>query len=169
MPSSVILIRHAEKPTKGDEGQDLSKRGWKRAYALPKLFTENSKLKLRGLPDFLIAVKPHSKNGSVRSIQTLQPLSQWLSVPIQADFTKDEINKLVQQLKTSPEMNGQTVMIAWQHDSLAELANRLGAWQAPSEWPSEAFDRFWLLDFEKNKLVNFQNLPQQLLDKDSKK
>lgn len=169
MPSAIILIRHAEKPTKGSEGQNLSKKGWKRAYALPKLFTDNLKLKRLGLPGILIAVKPHSKAGSVRSIQTLQPLSEWLLKPIHAEFTKDEINELVQVIKTSPEMNGQVVMIAWQHDSLSELANRLGAWQAPSEWPSETFDRFWLLDFENNKLVNFQNLPQQLLEKDSKK
>ena len=169
MPSAIILIRHAEKPTNGPEGQNLSKKGWKRAYALPKLFIDNSKLKRRGLPAFLIAVKPHSKTGSVRSIQTLQPLSEWLSKPIQADLTKDEIKELVQVIKTSPEMNGQVVLIAWQHDSLTELANRLGALQAPSEWPSETFDRFWLLDYENSKLVNFQNLPQQLLEKDSKK
>lgn len=169
MPSSIILIRHAEKPTDGPEGQNLSKKGWKRAYALPRLFAENLQLKTRGLPDFLIAAKPHTKTGSVRSIQTLQPLSEWLLKPILANFTKDDISKLAQLIKTSPEMNGKVVMIAWQHDSIPELAKRLGAWQAPSEWPSETFDRFWLLDFENNKLVNFQNLPQQLLEKDARK
>ena len=77
-PSSIVLIRHGEKPTAGPEGQELSKKGWKRAEKLPELFIKNSTLKQRGLPDFLIAVKPNSATGSIRSIQTLQPISKWL-------------------------------------------------------------------------------------------
>lgn len=169
MPSSIVLIRHGEKPTTGPEGQELSKKGWQRAKKLPELFLKNSDLKLRGVPDFLIAIKPNSGTGSIRSIQTLQPISLWLKKPIQADFNKDEINELVQFIMHSPEMNDQVILIAWQHDSIPELAKKLGATNAPSEWPSKVFDRFWLFDYKNDHLVNFQNLPQHLLDTDSSK
>ena len=169
MPSSIVIIRHGEKPTEGPEGQELSKKGWTRAKKLPELFIKNSKLKKRRLPDFLIAVKPNSETGSVRSIQTLEPISNWLNKPIQADHTKDEIDELVEFIMQSSEMTNKVVLIAWQHDSIAELANKLGATDAPSDWPSKVYDRFWLLDFNNEQLVKFQNLPQHLLDKDSKK
>ena len=117
----------------------------------------------------MIAVKPDSKKGSIRSIQTLRPISIRLNQPIQADHTKDEIDELVEFIMQSSEMTNKVVLIAWQHDSIAELANKLGATDAPSEWPSKVYDRFWLLDYNNEQLVKFQNLPQQLLDNDSKK
>ncbi len=168
LPSTVIIIRHGEKPTSGPEGRELSETGWKRAFALPQLFSKDTLLAQRGLPDFLIATKPSSSGGSIRSIQTLQPLSKDLAKPIQAEFTKDEIPQLIKTIMNSPEMNNKVVMIAWQHDSIPEIALGLGARMAPKTWPSEVFDRYWLLDFKNNKLFQFQNLPQRLLKKDSK-
>ncbi len=39
----------------------------------------------------------------------------------------------------------------------------------PKDWPGKAYDRLWLLDFEKGKPVRFRDLPQQLLPGDKAK
>ncbi|OFZ29855.1 MAG: hypothetical protein A2622_10855 [Bdellovibrionales bacterium RIFCSPHIGHO2_01_FULL_40_29] len=161
MPSQIILLRHAEEPSKA-EGQFLSEKGFRRALALPSLF-ENKK------PDILIALKPHKKNGSIRSIQTLQPLSQKLGIKLYSPFTRDEISELIQFLAHAPSVQGKKVVIAWQHLTLAEIAERLGASMAPRHWGGDIFDRYWVLDFENGQLVRFQNLPQKLLRSDSTK
>lgn len=158
MPSKIILIRHGEEPL-GDEGRELSEVGWARANGLPQLFANEGITRL-------IALKPHKKKGSIRSIQTLQPISQSLGLEVAQPYTRDEVPDLVQMLSDSSEYDGQIVLIAWQHDTLAEVAHQLGADEAPAKW-GKIFDRYWVLEFENGKVSSFQNLPQRLLSGDS--
>lgn len=162
MPAKIILIRHGEEP-KGDEGTELSDNGWSRAKLLPTLFTGALK------PDVLIALKKHKKNGSIRSNQTLQPISEVLKLEIHAKYNKEEIKELVQFLAHSPKLQDKTVLIAWQHETIAEIARELGARKVPDSWDHKAFDRYWVLTFKNGQNVTFQNLPQDLLEKDSEK
>ncbi len=161
MPAKIILIRHGEEP-KGDEGAELSAKGWSRARLLPTLFTGSLK------PDFLIALKKHKKNGSIRSNQTLQPISEVLKLQINSKYDREEIKELIQFLAHSPILQNKTVLIAWQHETLSEIAKLLGASSAPASWDHDAFDRYWVLTFKNGQNVSFQNLPQRLLTKDSK-
>ncbi len=158
MPSKVILIRHGEEPL-GTEGTELSKIGWKRAEGLAHLFGNANITNL-------IALKPHKKKGSIRSIQTLQPLSSALGLQIQTPFTRDEVTDLVQLLSHDDRYNGQVVLVAWQHETLADIAHQLGAVNAPVTW-GKNFDRYWVLEFKSGKVNSFKNLPQQLLAGDS--
>ena len=158
MPSKIILIRHGEEPL-GDEGTELSAVGWERAEGLPHLFgNENIK--------HLIALKPHKKKGSIRSLQTLQPLSQSLGIEVQAPYTRDEVSKLVQMLAERSEFKDQVVLIAWQHDTLADIARLLGVEDAPAKW-GKVFDRYWVLESRNGRISSFKNLPQRLLSGDS--
>lgn len=159
MPSKIILIRHGEEPTVGDEGTELSPIGWERAAGLPQLF-RNEKI------THLIALNPHKKKGSIRSIQTLQPISQALGLKIQTPFTRDEVADLVHTLAESPELEGQVVLVAWQHETLAAIANQLGA-NAPAKWGGKVFDRYWVLESKNGRITSFKNLPQRLLPGDS--
>lgn len=162
MPAKIILIRHGEEP-KGDEGTELSSKGWSRAKALPTLFTDALK------PDFLIALKKHKKNGSIRSNQTLEPIAKVLKLEIKASFDREEIKELVQHLAHSQKLQDKVVLIAWQHETLSDLARLLGARSAPEAWGHETFDRYWVLSFKNGQNLSFQNLPQRLLKSDSKK
>jgi hypothetical protein len=159
MPAKVILIRHGEEP-KGEEGRELSERGWERAYALPQLFANDD---IR----FVIAIKPQKKNGSIRSIQTVQPIANALKLQIEANYDRDQVKELVADIKTRREFNDRVVLIAWQQESLSGIAHGLGAKKAPLQWGRKTFDRYWVLEFEKGKLSSFENLPQRLLPKDS--
>ena len=159
MPSKVILIRHGEEPLGKNEGTELSAIGWQRAEALPHLFGNAQ------ITD-LIALKPHKKKGAIRSIQTLQPLSNALELEIQTPYDRDQVADLVYMLSHDPQYNGKVVLIAWQHDTLADIAHGLGASQAPYEW-GKKFDRYWILEFKNSKVKSFKNLPQRLLVNDS--
>jgi broad specificity phosphatase PhoE len=159
MPSKIILIRHGEEPL-GNEGAELSKIGWKRAEALPQLF-KNEKI------TDLIALRPHKKKGSIRSIQTLQPLSGTVGLEIKTPYTREEVSDLVQMLSDDHRYDGKVVLIAWQHETLADIAHELGAHQAPAAW-GKYFDRYWVLEFKGQKIKSFKNLPQRLLAGDSK-
>ena len=159
MPSKIILIRHGEEPLGKIEGTELSEIGWKRAHALPILFGKAN-------INELIALKPHKKKGSIRSIQTLQPLSSNLGLQIQTPYTRDQVPELVSMLAHDSKYEGKVVLIAWQHDTLADIAHQLGASQAPIEW-GKRFDRYWVLEFKNGTVKSFKNLPQRLLSGDS--
>ena len=158
MPKTVILIRHGEEP-KGDEGTELSQVGWARAQGIAKLF------ETAGITQ-LIALKPHKKNGSIRSIQTLQPISQELGLEVQTPYTRAEVSSLVDLLANDPQYDDQIVLVAWQHETLADIAHQLGASDAPEEW-GKAFDRYWVLEFKNGQVSSFKNLPQRILSGDS--
>lgn len=160
MPSKIILIRHGEEPL-GDEGRELSQVGWERAEGLPRLFQNAGITRL-------IALKPHKKKGSIRSIQTLQPISQAMGLEVQTPFTRDEVSNLVELLANDGEYDDQIVLVAWQHETLADIAHELGASEAPQEW-GKAFDRYWVLEFKNGKVSSFKNLPQRILSGDSNK
>ncbi|MFS4457753.1 histidine phosphatase family protein [Bdellovibrio sp. HCB2-146] len=160
MPSKIILVRHGEEPL-GDEGRELSQVGWQRAEGLPRLFQNEGITRL-------IALKPHKKKGSIRSIQTLQPISQALGLEVQTPYTRTEVSSLVELLATSGEYDNQVVLIAWQHETLADIAHELGARNAPEEW-GKAFDRYWVLEFKNGTVDSFKDLPQRILSGDSLK
>ena len=55
--------------------------------------------------------------------------------------------------------------------ALASYTNTSGAVTGtlPSAWAGNAFDRTWILDLSKGKIVSFRNLPQHLMPGDSDK
>ncbi len=159
MPAQVILIRHGEEP-KGKEGNVLSQKGWQRAFALPQIFETYPDL---DRPVALFAAKPKDKHGSVRSIQTLTPLSQKLQLPIQIIWESDEWKMMVQQIQKDPAFDGRTVMICWSHDQIKDIAEEFGASHL-KDWDGDKYSRIWLLTFDKGQFQKFEDRPQKLFD-----
>ncbi len=167
MPAKVLLIRHAEKPTEGDEGMELSQKGWLRAKALPHLFNHNEFINLIERKVVLIAMGQRKSNSSIRPIQTLKYLSEYLNTKIETPFTRDNYHLLVSQLKSDSYYNNKTVIICWEGTVLSSIARSLGVYPVP-ELRKRDFDRAWVLDFNTNgALSRFQDLPQRLLPGDA--
>jgi phosphohistidine phosphatase SixA len=166
-PSRVILIRHAEKPA-DDTETHLSPRGYERAKALVAFFSANTVIHEKGAPDFLIAM-PTKKDGSgsVRAIETLQPLATSLQKEIDLSAKKKELKELAQKLLADEKYNGKVVVVCWNHDGLPEVAKGLGLGEQTPGWDPKVFDRAWIIDFAENKISKFQDIPQHLLDGDS--
>ena len=162
-PRTVLIIRHAEKPdaTDGEKSPDLSKRGFERADALAKAIPDHF-----FKPDFLIATK--ASKGSDRPIETITPLSHALHKQIESTFKDEQIADVAHAVLTDPKYDGKTILIAWHHGKIPELAKDLGVKNAPDKWDSSVFDRVWEITYE-NGVASWKDLPERALPGDSQK
>jgi phosphohistidine phosphatase SixA len=162
-PRIVMIIRHAEKPdeTGAIKDPDLNKKGFERADALAKVIPDHFPK-----PDFLIATK--KSKGSDRPVETITPLSKALHEEIESTFKDDEYAELAKSVLTDPKYSGKTVMIAWHHGKIPELAKALGVSDVPDKWDPNVFDRVWEITYENDK-ASMKDLPQKALPGDSDK
>jgi hypothetical protein len=163
-PAQVLIIRHAEKPA-DDKGDHLSDQGRVRAAALPKLFTNDDRFTEFGTPVAIYAASPVRKKGSVRSIETVEPLAKQNGQTIITKFTSDDYKAAAKEILSTSAYSGKTVLIAWPNDEIPKLAKAFGV-KKPGGWPKEVFDRVWKIRFKENTR-EFSNLPQKLLPGDT--
>jgi phosphohistidine phosphatase SixA len=157
-PHIVMIIRHAEKP-ESEKDPNLSPRGYQRAEALAKIIPEHFPR-----PDFLIATK--KGKASARPYETITPLSKALHEPIEATFKDEQYVDVAHEVLADPKFAGKTVLIAWHHGKIPDLAKALGVKDAPDKWQSEVFDRVWEITYD-NGTATWQDLPQKALPGDS--
>jgi len=163
-PAKVILLRHAEKPD-NENNPNLSERGRNRANALVGFFANELGIDTNNPPAALFATRPVRGSRSLRSQQTLLPLSRALTITIRQPEGADRYDRLAAHLLTNPEFDGKTVVVCWVHDELGPLARALGAEPKPKDWKSSSYDRVWSLNFKK-KEVRCKTVLQELLPGD---
>lgn len=144
-PKTIYLIRHAEET--GDKNDPhLSAAGRQRANALVNLFGRDGRL---APVDFLIAAD-RSKHSN-RSIETLQPLALATGLRLNTEFDDDEFKALAKRLLTGKKYVGATVLIAWHHSTISNLAKALGikSGDLPSKsWPDSVYDWVWIISYD---------------------
>lgn len=141
-PRLILIIRHAEKP---DDRNDphLTAAGKARAEKLadylPKRF---------GTPDFVFA-STRSKRSN-RPIETIEPLSKKLGIPIDDTFADEDFAALAQKLLTAREYDRKFVVICWHHGHIPDLAFALGASRevVPVPWDPTVFDLILQLEYK---------------------
>jgi hypothetical protein len=127
LPQTVLLIRHGEKPAKGN---DLSKRGEQRAACLAVRYgTSNI--------SHLFAYTDHPSH---RPVETITPLSKALNVSIDTSIGRDDFMELAQSVSKLSE--NATALVCWEHDALHDVAKALGV-HGPPDYPSSEFDEVW--------------------------
>jgi hypothetical protein len=164
-PAQVILLRHAEKPA-NEADVHLSERGRERAQALVGFLTTNPAVTNRGVPSMLFAPQVIHRGHSRRPSETLEPLAKQLRLSIRTPFLAADYARLAQQVLTSPECDGKTVVICWVHEYLPELAGALGVKPTPPRWKDYVFDRVWIIHGREDKR-KLKDVPQRLLPGDS--
>lgn len=155
-PSVIMVIRHGE-----DIGQrdfNLSPRGFQRAQALPKLFASSR------LPKPQVIIATHATKGSNRPVETVEPLSRALGVPIDNRFRDDDFRQLAHDLLTDERYAGKAVLVCWHHGKIPKLVKALGVKDAPV-WPDAQFDHVWVVE-PGGKSARFEDVHQKLLDGD---
>lgn len=131
-PAKLLIMRHAEK-TGDRRDPSLSQAGQQRAEKLvsyiPKQF---------GTPDFLFAAT--SSKRSRRPYETLEPLSNALTLKIDERFDDDEYDALVEYL-AKPRYAGKFGVISWRHSDLPAICAALGAPDGtfPADWPQDLY------------------------------
>ncbi len=149
--TTVLIIRHAEKP---DVGRELNAQGQQRAAAYADYFTPLKLADETLTPQRLIATADSPQ--SIRPRQTLIPLSQRLQLPIEQPFANNDVDKLVSQLRDSNQ--AKTILIAWHHGHINKLIAAFGgngpALIGQPKWPVGVYDWLIVLRFDdKGQLV----------------
>lgn len=174
--TKIMLLRHAEKPLDSEwpcgvteegerESESLTIRGWQRAGALACLLAPPGGACLDprlAEPRFLYASKPTKRNGSRRSLETITPLAEKLSVRVNDKYTKAEYEEMLEEAMLCHGV----VLISWQHDYLPLIANSIlgDETTAPQGWPVERYDLIWVFDRDPaTGRYAFTQVPQNLL------
>ena len=165
LPARVLIIRHAEKPV--EDSIDLSLKGFRRASALTQLFEIHPEYAKFGLPDFMFAARYVPGRSSMRSVQTLSPLSYSLGLDLNDEWTSEESKDLGNEIRRNPEYNNKVIMLAWKHSEITTITEALKA-PCKSSWASKVYDRIWIIDF-KNGEATCKDSPQSVLPDDSDK
>ena len=149
-PSTILLIRHAEKPIRSSDirGVDirghespaeLSVTGWQRAAALPRLFSPAQAAEMLPRPEVIFVAASHHR--SVRPVRTVQLLAQTCGLALR-ELEADDVNGLVQAIRACDGV----VMVCWRHESIASIARSfVGDTAQIPEWDAQRFDVVWIL------------------------
>jgi len=196
-PDVIYIIRHGEKPADpppagpgqsppaplapfgvDDQGnQDphsLLPRGWQRSGALAVLFDPVLGTRQAGLQTPAALLSPSygnpAKTAAHRTYQTIQGLSDRLSLPIAAAFAEGQEPQLAASVVSG--YSG-VVLICWEHGHIPALASSLPAIPGtaiPQTWPGDRFDVIWtftLVPEATPAQYTFGQVPQQLLSGDT--
>lgn len=134
--STVLIIRHCEKPDTGDE---LSAIGYARAGAYVSYF-QNFAPGGAALKWTHLIAAANSAN-SRRPYLTLEPLARATGLEIDASYGDKDMERLAKDLRENPKYEGGNLLICWRHGEILQLAEALGveAHRLPgsANWPSE--------------------------------
>lgn len=177
-PTTIMFVRHAEKPADSgpplgvdQHGQhdqhSLSVRGWTRAGALAALFQHVPATTHPGLtrPGHIIATKPTHDYRSKRERDTATPTAGRLGLTIDESFTHHDAEAAAQSILAQD----QDVLVVWHHGSMPKLLHHFplaDAAQIPQAWPEDRFDLVWVLSREDNGTYAFSTANQDLLADD---
>jgi broad specificity phosphatase PhoE len=141
--TTILLIRHAEKPPEGSGDRGLIPAGQARARAYASYF-QNFALDGKVLHIDTLVATAASKN-SDRPRLTVEPFSRASGLALQQPFEDKDVTGLANWLAGGAPHR--TVLIAWHHGKIPALLQALGADPQAllpgGAWPPETFD--WVI------------------------
>ncbi len=136
---TVHIIRHGEKPAKGD---NLSCEGQYRALKLADVLTKKI-----GKPDYTYVptLNTGKHTTSVRMFQTVTPFAIKHNLHVDSKYAEtDSTGAAANVLKR----RGMVLMV-WEHGNIPPLARALGvpAGEVPAQWGKNDFDSIWTITY----------------------
>lgn len=163
--TTVLIIRHAEKP---ETGYDLTPVGYERAKAYVHYFQNFT---IDGKPvtlDHLFAAA--DSKGSHRPRLTLEPLSKATGLAIDQKFEAKQYQELADDLRATP--HGAHILICWHHGDIPQLLQALGAnpqkLLPKGRWPDNVFG--WMIQLhydDKGQLIGAKCINENLMPDDA--
>lgn len=157
--TTILLIRHAEKP---DDGDGLTPAGELRAQEYVRYFQRYAIDGRRVRIDAIYAAR--DTPSSMRPRLTVTPLSKALGLPIDTTYKDKDYQDFARMLQSAT--SGKTVVVCWHHreipDLLAALGADPGAFLPGGRWPSDqygwviqlCYDRSGHLDPQRSRRVD---------------
>ena len=139
----ILLMRHAEKSADPMDPH-LSSDGYARAAKLAEYIPGTL-----GVPQFLFATSI-SKH-SVRPIETIEPLSAKIGVPIDSTYADQDYGALASQLLSDQRFADASslIVVCWHHGNIPSMAHalRANAGSYPDPWDAQVFNQILVLSF----------------------
>lgn len=140
--TTLLIIRHAEKPLVGDR---LTPAGEARAQRYAAYFAPFVDPSGQNLTIDTIFAATDSKN-SLRPRLTVEPLSTAIHKPIDTHFVEKKNDDFVAELQKAP--HGKVILVSWRHGGIPELLTKLGADSTHllggEHWPDDVFN--WVIE-----------------------
>ncbi|NOW94685.1 histidine phosphatase family protein [Mucilaginibacter sp. SG564] len=142
----IILIRHAEKPVKGD---NLTCQGVNRSLKLPAVI--NAKF---GVPAYLFvpAMGLGEATKHSRMFQTIIPLAAKYNLTVNSSRQEKDSLGMAADLKS----RAGTVLVVWEHNNIVPIVRALGVKETGLKWPDDDYDSIWVVTFKNgNAMIAF--------------
>jgi len=171
MAKKIMIIRHAEKPTKDDEAgilyngkqseDSLTVKGWQRAGALAQFF-RNATANI-DTPTELYSCSLYNDHHALRCLETITPLADSLNIQVHTTIPRGDEAKMAILAKESDGI----VLICWEHSVIHLIANNIVDCElVPQDWPGERFDMVYVFDLQPDHSYKFTQVPQMALKGD---
>jgi len=136
----ILIIRHAEKPAKGD---NLSCQGENRALEVGSMIA-----KTFGKPSKIYVPTPKSGEATKRArmFETASPIATRFDVSINSKYSIADFPNITKSVL----MEKGLVLMVWQHENIPPLAKALGV-KNPPAWIKTDYDSIWVVSFKKGK------------------
>ena len=158
--TTVLIIRHAEKP---DDGDGLTPAGEARAKAYAEYFRD---FKFHSEPVKLDAIfaAADSKN-SRRPRLTVEPLARALGLAVNTSYRDKEVQPLASELEAHD--SGKNVLVCWHHGAMIELLRAMGADPETllpgGKWPGDEYHWVVVLRYDaEGRLKDAEKIDEQL-------
>jgi hypothetical protein len=137
----VVLIRHAEKPKKGD---NLTCQGLNRAMQLPALLHARF-----GVPSatYIPSMALGDSTKHCRMFQTIIPFAVKYNLTLTSKFQENDSTGIAEDIL---QRKG-TVLVIWEHKKLVSIARALGINDDRLHWPDDDYDSIWVISFHGGK------------------
>lgn len=139
----IVIIRHGEKPLKGD---NLTCQGLNRSNLLPAVI----KAKF-GVPDYVfvpgLGLGETTKHS--RMFQTIIPLVAKYNLTVNSSHAEKDADQIAADLKAKTG----TVLLCWEHKAIAPIAKALGINTDGLIWPDDDYDSIWIVTFKNGVAV----------------
>jgi hypothetical protein len=140
---TIVLIRHGEKPKKGD---NLNCRGINRSLALVDVLHTRF-----GIPEAIYVPSLSRKDNTkhARMFQTILPFASKYNLPVNSGFRVADTAELAEAARKKTGV----VIIVWEHNQLPSIARCLGVTEKSLEWSDDDFDSMWVVTYKHNKVL----------------
>lgn len=141
-PQKIILIRHGEKPDKGD---NLSCEGLNRSLQLSDVL-----YKKFGVPNaiFVPSLNLGKSTNGARMYQTIVPFAVKYNLKIDTKYDADDIKGIADGVQ---KQSG-TVLLVWEHKAISKIVKALGINDA-GKWDDNDFDGIWIITYKNGSPV----------------
>jgi hypothetical protein len=139
----IVIIRHAEKPEKGD---NLTCQGLNRALLLPKLL--NAKF---GIPAYIFvpAIGLGESTKHSRMFQTIGPFAMKYNLTINTSHEEKDSLMIAKDLKSRKG----TLLLVWEHKAIAPIVRSLGVNAPNLKWSDDDYDSIWIITFKNGNAI----------------